>query len=143
MTALRAKRQSELTRRVSPPAVEAAFRRERWRTFVEDLRKGWWLSILIAVLAMAILISALGPPVFQRELTAEVIGIGTVAHETGDWPLIDVRTEEGAFLRVGVPRGIVIPLGSDVIVAHYRHRWPWRRDSYRFVRLAEREPWER
>jgi hypothetical protein len=123
--------------------VEAAFRRERWRAFVQDLRKGWWLSIFVAILAVAILMSALGPPAFQREVNAEVIGIGTRAHETGDWPRIDVRTEDGAFLRIAAPRGIVIPVGSDVVVAHYSHSWPWRRDTYRFVRLAQREPRER
>jgi hypothetical protein len=123
--------------RADKARVEGEFRKQRALALLHDLRRGWLVLLLSALLVAWFAYWAFTP---RRDLgfqSAEVLGIGVRESKTGSYPSMDVRLDDGATINVPISRGDVVQRGARVqlrVTAHGRQR------SYRYVQTLAHGP---
>lgn len=118
--------------------VRAAFSRERWRVWADDMRRSWgcWAG-LVAMFALLFALAAM--PIHSAGIVeGEVVGYHVSQDYDGRGPVVaQVRLADGRRVDVSLSYGSLLPHGARVRVEIFRSTWPLSSERYAFRGFVE------
>lgn len=121
-----------------PNQVEQAFRRERWLVFASDLRRSWFVWVLVSAVLLALTYYVASPIRVVETVRGVAVGAHLPASDDNNQLMrLAVRLGSGATVQVKAPRDTLYREGVALEVEVLRREWPPHAITYRFVGYVE------